>query len=127
MPSSLESQSPQSFLIIVRCSPYGSQQARAALDIALTAAAFEQPVSIVFMDEGVLQLLGDQQADAGELKNIGKIITALRHYEVNSIMAHQDAVAHYDLDPEEFVESVEIVTSADIKSLIADTDQVMVF
>jgi len=79
------------------------------------------------MDAGVLQLLKDQQADAGEMKNIGKIITALKLYEVENIMVHQEAVDKYDLDPTEFVEAVEVVTSADIKSLIAGADQVMVF
>ena len=127
MTSSTKFHSPQSYPIIARCSPYGSQQARAALDIALTAAAFEQPISVVFMDAGVLQLLKDQQADAGEMKNIGKIITALKLYEVENIVVHQEAVDKYDLDPTEFVEAVEVVTSADIKSLIAGADQVMVF
>lgn len=121
-----QSKSPRSYLIIARSSPYGSQQARAALDIALAAAAFEQAVSIVFMDAGVLQLLKNQQADAAGMKNIGKVITALELYEVNSIMVHQEAVDKYDLDPSQFVLAVDVVTSEDIKTLIAGADQVMV-
>ena len=42
-------------------------------------------------------------------------------------MVHQEAVDKYDLDPSQFVEAVEVVTSADIKTLIACADQVMVF
>ncbi len=127
MPSSSQTHPSQSYLIIARSSPYGSQQARAALDIALTAAAFEQTVSIVFMDAGLMQLLKGQQTDAGDRKNIGKIITALKLYEVNRIMVHQESVDKHDLDPAEFVEAVEVVTSDDIKRLIAGADQVMVF
>ncbi len=127
MPSSPQTHTAHSYLIIARSSPYGSHQARAALDLALTAAAFEQKVSIVFMDAGVMQLLKGQQTDAGEMKNIGKIITALKLYEVNRVMVHQESVDKHDLDPAGFVEAVEVVTSDDIKRLIAGADQVMVF
>ena len=60
------------------------------------------------------------------MKNIGKVITALELYEVNSIMVHQEAVDKYDLDPSQFVQSVDVVTSEEIKTLIAGADQVMV-
>jgi len=127
VPSSFQTHASQSYLIIARSSPYGSQQARAALDIALTAAAFEQTVSIVFMDAGLMQLLKGQQADAADMKNIGKIITALKLYEVNRILVHQESVDKHNLDPAEFVEAVEVVTGDEIKGLIAAADQVMVF
>ena len=47
---------------ISRRSPYGSGYAKACLDMVLSAAVFDQHVTLVFMDDGVLQLQPNQQA-----------------------------------------------------------------
>ena len=60
------SKSEKSFLIINRKAPYGSSAARDALDVALTVSVFEQPLKLLFMDDAVLQLLPEHNAEAGQ-------------------------------------------------------------
>lgn len=117
----------ESFLIIATTSPYGSHQPRAALDMALTAAAFEQDVSIVFMDAAVLQLLKGQSTASGTLKNVGKMIPALTLYEVKSVYVHQPSATHYDLSDLDYVEDMEAIDDSRLKTLVEMSDHVMVF
>ena len=42
-----------SLLVIIRCPPYGSSLARASLEVALAAAAFDQKVSLLFLGDGL--------------------------------------------------------------------------
>ena len=42
--------SQRSLLLVFRRAPYGGSSGRAGLDLAMAAAAFEQPVSLLFMD-----------------------------------------------------------------------------
>lgn len=116
-----------SYLIIARSSPYANQQARAALDIAFTAAAFEQEVSFVFMDDGVLQLLDEQDTSASLLKNVGKMIPALKLYDVKTVYAHEPSLGAVNLSPAQLSEDIEVLGNDKLKSLIAQADQVLVF
>ncbi|MFT5321877.1 MAG: tRNA 2-thiouridine synthesizing protein C [Pseudohongiellaceae bacterium] len=116
-----------SYLFISRCSPYAGQQARAALDLAFTAAAFEQKVSFVFIDDGVLQLLDRQDTQASQLKNIGKMIPALKHYDVENIYIHQPSLARAGLKQIDLPNEFKLLDDEKLGKLVATTDQVMVF
>lgn len=117
----------KSFLIIATSSPYGSHQPRAALDMALTAAAFEQEVSVVFLDAGVLQVIKAQTTAPNILKNIGKLIPALALYEVESVYVHQPSANRYNLGADDYVDTVEAIDDAGLKILADQSDHVMVF
>ncbi len=90
--------SGKSTLVIVRHSPYGSSLGRTSLDAALALAAFEQPVEVLFMGDGVLQLLPDQDSAAIGVKSIGKLLGSLPLYEIPSVYVDADAAGRYRLD-----------------------------
>ena len=115
----------QQFLILVRATPYGSHLPRAAIDVALTAAAFEQKVAFVFIDEGVLQLANDQETGQAGMKNIGNMLPALRLYDVETVYVHAQSAQRFNVAglPEEF----QLIDDASLTSLVKAADQVMVF
>ena len=53
----------QTFTILARTPPYGSNRSSLLLDIALTSSIFEHNTNYEFMGDGVFQLLKDQDAD----------------------------------------------------------------
>jgi len=85
-------------LVVVRHSPYGSSLARASLDVALAAAAFEQPVKLLFMGDGVLQLLPEQDSRAIGQKNIGRLLSSLPLYDIDMVYVDAEAVARHGID-----------------------------
>jgi len=91
-------QDRKSLLITVRRPPYGSSLARASLDVALAAAAFEQPVSLLFMGDGVLQLLPEQDSKAIGRKNIGRLLASLPLYDIEQVYVDAEAAARYRID-----------------------------
>jgi tRNA 2-thiouridine synthesizing protein C len=117
----------QSYLIIARSSPYGSHNPKAALDMALTAAAFEQEVSVVFLDDGVLQLLPNQDAESSGLKNMSKMISALKIYEVKHVYIHSSSAEKSGLDLSQAPDEIEAITDESLQELVTNSDHVMVF
>ena len=85
-------------LLIVRHSPYGSSLARASLDLALAAAAFDQPISLLFSGAGVLQLLPRQDCEARGVKNIGRLLASLPLYGIERVYVDAEAARRYRLD-----------------------------
>ena len=51
-------------LIHCRKPPYGNSLAREAIDIALATAAFDQALTLLFSEDGVFQLLDQQNSQA---------------------------------------------------------------
>lgn len=88
----------KSLLVIVRHSPYGSSLGRVSLDTALAAAAFDQPVSLLFMGDGVLQLCADQDSHAIGVKNIGRLLASLPMYEIEQVYVDAEATKRYNMD-----------------------------
>jgi tRNA 2-thiouridine synthesizing protein C len=85
-------------LIVLRHSPYGSSLAKASLDVALATAAFEQAVDLLFLGDGVLQLLPDQDSHSLGIKNVGRQLASFPFYDVNCVYVDAEAVARYNLD-----------------------------
>ncbi len=57
------------FMYINRKAPYGTIYAWESLEVVLIGAAFEQDVSLAFMDDGVYQLMKGQDTSAIGMKN----------------------------------------------------------
>ena len=85
-------------LIVLRHSPYGSSLAKASLDVALATAAFEQAVDLLFLGDGVLQLLPDQDSQSLGIKNVGRQLASLPLYDINCVFVDAEAAARYNLD-----------------------------
>ena len=88
----------KSLLLLIRHSPYGSSLARASIDVALAAAAFEQAVSLLFVGDGVLQLLPDQDCGERGVRNLGRLLASLPLYDIEQIYVDAEAAARYRLD-----------------------------
>src|SRR5690606_40541227 len=82
----------KSFLLICRRAPYGQSLAREALDVALTAATFDQQVAMLFLGDGVLQLLKGQQPAAIAQKALDKQLAALPLYDIEMVYVEAEAL-----------------------------------
>lgn len=87
----------KSILLISRHPPYASSRAKDVLDIAMTAAVFEQPVSLLFLGDAVLQLLPNQEPQALSHKNLNALQSSLALYEVEEIYTEASALAFHGL------------------------------
>ena len=85
-------------LVVIRHSPYGSSLARASLDVALAAAAFDQLISLLFAGDGVLQLLPGQESAALGVKNVGRLLASLPLYDIEQVYVEAEAAQRYQLD-----------------------------
>ena len=62
-----DEQAKKKFFYLNRKAPYGTIYALESLEVVLIGAAFEQDVSLAFIDDGVFQLMNKQ--DAGRNRN----------------------------------------------------------
>lgn len=117
----------KSFLLICRHAPYGQTLAREALDVALTAATFDQTVALLFMGDGVQQLVRAQQPSAIAQKALDKQLAALPLYDVESIYVETAALRTRGLTADDLALPVQLLEAAAIAQAIGTHDIVLGF
>jgi len=114
-------------LVLIRRGPYGDSLGRAAVDAALAAAAFEQPIDVVFMGDGVLQLVSGQESQGVGRRNMGKLLASLPLYGIETVYVDQGSAERYGLDLEESPVPARMVDSSDIRAMVERCDHLLPF
>lgn len=115
-------------LFISRHAPYGSSLAKDALDAILASSAYDQQLGLLFMDDGVFQLLANQSPSAIKQKSFAALLPVLPLYDINSIYVHYESLEKRKIKPDELVlESIQIIDSTAIGKLLAKQDQLLSF
>jgi tRNA 2-thiouridine synthesizing protein C len=88
----------KSMLIISRQAPWAGPSAREALDIALAGGAFDLPLGLLFLDDGVFQLVASQQPAALQQKDLGANLQALPMFGVEELFVSSRSLAERGLE-----------------------------
>jgi tRNA 2-thiouridine synthesizing protein C len=115
-------------MLISRHPPYGSAIAREAIDALLAASVYDQDLGLLFMDDGVFQLLGSQDSTDISQKNIASVLPVLPLYDVENIYVHWESLGERGITPSELVlANVQIIDSNAVGHLLAQQDQLLSF
>ena len=117
----------QRYLIVCRHPPYGESYAREALDLALAAAAFDQAVTLLFLGDGVTQLLNAHDSAAIDEKSFEKQLSALPLYDVDTLYADAAALQRRGLTAADLSLPVLMLSEAQISALFDDHDVILNF
>ena len=112
----------KSLSIIFNKAPYGTQSGRELLDIALMAAAFDMNINALFIDDGVYQLVNNQQPDLLNMKNHSQTFKALELYGIETVLVSEDDLARRQLTETRLLPVAEAVQNDAIQDIIAQSD-----
>ena len=113
------------FMYVNRRAPYGTIYALECLEIVLVAAAFEQDVSVVFLDDGVCQLKKNQDTTGIGMKNFSKTYGALEDYGIEKIYVEKESLDVRGLTADDLVIPVEVMVADDLRDIMAQQDVVI--
>lgn len=112
------------YLFVMSQAPHHGTGLQELLDIILTAAAFDQQVSLLFLDEGVLQLHRRQNPEKIGLKDTAAIFQALEIYDVHNVFAEVESLQDRGLKPGNLLLPVREVYRRDVSVLMQESDVV---
>ena len=122
-----ESGTIKKFMFVNRKAPYGTVYALEGLEVVLISAAFDQDVSMVFMDDGVYEIVKGQQAKAIGMKNFSPTYRALEGYDIEKLYVEKESLDARGLSEEQLLVPVEVLTSAQMGALMAEQDVIISF
>lgn len=118
---------PCDLLFIFRHSPYGSSLGREGLEAALAAGAFEQNMAILFLDDGVFQLINNQAAEAIQRKSHQKMSAALPLFGIDTLYAASDSLKSRNIDADATTLDVQLLSTDEICTLMNSAKTVLSF
>ena len=112
-------------MYVNRKAPYGTIYALECLEVVLIAAAFDQDVSVVFVDDGVCQLKKNQDTAGIGMKNFSNTYRALDDYDVEKIYVETESLEERGLTAEDLIIPVEVVAAENLREIMAQQDVVI--
>ena len=128
-------------MYVNRRAPYGTIYAWESLEVVLIGAAFDQDVSLAFMDDGVFQLTKGQNTEAAGMKNFSPTYSALGDYEVTKIYVEKESLEERGLtlddlqhlvwedEDDDWAErdSIHLVSRAELADVMSEHDMMFNF
>ncbi len=115
------------FMYVNRRAPYGTVYALESLEVVLIGAAFDQDVSVVFIDDGVYEIKkGQETADIG-MKNFSPTYRALEMYDVEKLYVSKESLDERGLTEDDLVVDVEVMPDSQIADLMDEQDVIFTF
>jgi len=129
------------FMYVNRKAPYGTIYALESLEVVLIGAAFDQDVSLAFIDDGVFQLAKGQKTQGIGVKNFSPTYNALGDYDVNKIYVEKESLdargltiddlmpLTYEDEDDDYAEkpSIRVISAAEMAELLDQQDVVLSF
>lgn len=135
------SETIKKFLYVNRKAPYGTIYALESLEVVLIGAAFDQDVSLAFVDDGVFQIAKGQKTTDIGMKNFSPTYSALGDYEVTKIYVEKESLEErgltadnllhltYEDEDDDYAEkdSIRFVSRAELSDIMDQQDVVLSF
>jgi tRNA 2-thiouridine synthesizing protein C len=115
------------FMFVNRKAPYGTIYALESLEVVLISAAFEQDVSLAFMDDGVFQLMKGINTEGIEMKSFSKTYRALEGYDIEKLYVERESLELRGLTEDDLVVDVQVVGKEEMGDLMNEQDVVLSF
>ncbi len=110
---------------VMRRAPHGTIYSYEGIEMILIMGAFEQDITVVFIDDGVYSLVKNQETDGIGIKGFANTWRALDGYDVEKLYVDEHSMRERGLTPDDLVVDVEVMTSGKIGSLMKEQEVVI--
>lgn len=115
------------FLYVNRKAPYGTIYALESLEVVLITAAFDQDVSLAFIDDGVYQVVKGQHTKGIDVKNFSPTYRALEGYDIEKLYVEKESMETRGLKESDFIVPVKVISTQEMGDLMLTQDVILSF
>lgn len=113
--------------IINTRSPYSSTATKDALDVALVCASYDQNTSLLFLGDGIYQLIKGQSPEDLPQKNPESMLQALEMYDIKHFFACEEDLKERGLQASDLTLPVALLQRNTIGEWLAQQDRIFNF
>lgn len=122
-----ETEVQKKFLFVMRKPPHGSIYPYEGLEVILIVAAYDQELSALFLDDGVLVLKKGQETKGIGVKEFSKTFRVLEDYGVENLWVEKESLEARGLNADDLVTDVTVVGADEVKKILQQQDVILPF
>lgn len=104
----------------MRKPPHGSIYAYEGLETILISGAYEQDISVVFIEDGVLALKKDQDTSDIGIKGFAQTYRALEDYDIEKIYVERQSMEARGLKRDDLIIETKVLDVSEIAKIMND-------
>lgn len=109
-------------MFVMRKAPYGTRYSVGGLEVALIMGAYEQDISLLFLEDGVYAIKKGMDTSALGIKNFSPTFRVLDGYDINKLYVDRQSMEERGLTEEDLVVDVIVVDREKIAELMDEQD-----
>jgi tRNA 2-thiouridine synthesizing protein C len=125
MNTSRPNQTNQIINVVISQTALTSASFKESIDLALVCAAFDQTVNIIFIDNGVYNIVQNQSYQELNDKNHLDILKGLEFYDIYNIYAEIESLDRRNITSENIINLCQTLTSVEIKKIYFQANHVV--
>jgi len=110
---------------VMRRAPHGTIYSYEGLEMILVMAAFEQDITVTFIDDGVYALVKGQDTEGIGIKGFANTFRALDGYDVEKLYVDKTSMEERGLTEDDFLVDVEVFSSEELGKLMQEQDVIV--
>ena len=114
-------------MFVNRKAPYGTIHALESLEVVLIAATFDQDCSLVFLDDGVYELVKGQNTKGIGVKNFSPTYRALEGYDIEKLYVERESMQARGLTEDDLLVPVQVLSGPEMAELMVQQDVILSF
>jgi len=123
----MEEQKKTKIMFVMRKPPHGSIYAYEGLEAILIMGAYEQEVSVVFIDDGVFTLKKEQDTKPLGVKEFSKTFAALEDYDITNIYADRESLEIRGLTVDDLIIKPKLLEASEIAKIMEEQHTLLPF
>lgn len=112
---------------LFRSAPHGSASGREGVDALLAASAYCEDISVLFIGDGVYQLIDGQQTGNILSKDYSPMLKLFDLYDIEQVYVCSDSLAERGLAQADLVIDAESLSVVDMQAQLHRADKVLSF
>lgn len=114
-------------MFIMRNAPHGTIAAYEGLEVMLIVAAYDQDLSVVFMDDGIYAIKKGQKTEGIGVKDFSATFRVLPGYGIEKIYVEKESLAERGLTVDDLLLDVEIKDKKELAKLMQEQEVLLPF
>ncbi|MDP0562036.1 MAG: sulfurtransferase complex subunit TusC [Candidatus Endonucleobacter sp. (ex Gigantidas childressi)] len=116
-----------SICIISTKSPYRGYSAKEALDTVMTSSSYNISTNLLLMGDGVYQIVAAQSPEQLSRKNLAALFKSLPLYGIEKVYVDETSLTERNLNAEQLLPNHEILTTAQLQTLLNKHNRILSF
>ncbi|MHB0915463.1 MAG: sulfurtransferase complex subunit TusC [Thermoleophilia bacterium] len=122
-----EDEKIEKLMIVFRTAPYGTIYAFEGLENVLIMGAYDQDISVLFVDDGVYAIKEGMNTEATGIKNFSPTFRALEAYDIEKIYIDKDSLESRGLSVDDLVIEPQVIEAAAVAEMMEEQKNFFIF